>query len=503
MARTAAALGLVISTQTAKAAEKFVDNSKLLGLSIQGIGNVIAAFFLPGMAKSSDAMLKWVVDGNIVAKTAEVIVRAILFMGDNFLIFATLLGGIFAAPIISAIASMGLAFVSLGTSILVAAAASAVMAVRMLVATAGIALVGGAVLALTGYLDDFLKKVEELSSNKLPSAKDVFDGFNAVLGAVGLNTQSLTKDLKDLGKDGAASAKAVSDALKGLKFDPNSAADAKKFNDELLKLGLKARELKGDFDGLAPGFVQAAVQFKLIKDTGDGFVGTVDTLNPKMLQLNNALLNVAAGQLTKDSLTPWDEYTKKVDLVNRALQLNIETSGKAGISAAVAADQSNKAWSKAVTTLGTALADAAGNFATFFNQFAQGNKEMFIIGKAFSISQALINSYVAFTKALASLPPPFNYVAAAAVLAAGIAMVAKIIAEKPPGAAKGGSFMVPGGSMSVDTKLVPMALAPGERVERYASRSGRAHGERCAGRQSDSAKGLLHRRYRAGNGLEH
>lgn len=54
------------------------------------------------------------------------------------------------------------------------------------------------------------------------------------------------------------------------------------------------------------------------------------------------------------------------------------------------------------------------------------NKELAAIGKAAAITTASQDTYVAATKALSSSPPPFNYILAAAVVAAGLANVAKI-----------------------------------------------------------------------------
>ena len=55
-------------------------------------------------------------------------------------------------------------------------------------------------------------------------------------------------------------------------------------------------------------------------------------------------------------------------------------------------------------------------------------KELAIVGKAAAIAQATRDTYVAVNKALASAPPPFNFAFAAAVTAAGLANVDKIIA---------------------------------------------------------------------------
>lgn len=58
---------------------------------------------------------------------------------------------------------------------------------------------------------------------------------------------------------------------------------------------------------------------------------------------------------------------------------------------------------------------------------SSGNKTLSAIGKAASVSSAYISTYEAANKALASAPPPINYALAAAVVAAGISNVSKIM----------------------------------------------------------------------------
>jgi len=60
-----------------------------------------------------------------------------------------------------------------------------------------------------------------------------------------------------------------------------------------------------------------------------------------------------------------------------------------------------------------------------------------------SAAEAGINSALAFTKALTASPPPFNIIAAAGVLASGIAQQVKIQNTKIPSFETGGRFIVP------------------------------------------------------------
>lgn len=78
------------------------------------------------------------------------------------------------------------------------------------------------------------------------------------------------------------------------------------------------------------------------------------------------------------------------------------------------------------------VSQSFGSMGTTFMQLAQqqesGSRRMFKIGKALAISQAVMNSYQAYTAALAdqTMPTPMRYVAAGAALAAGLAQVAAI-----------------------------------------------------------------------------
>ena len=173
-------------------------------------------------------------------------------------------------------------------------------------------------------------------------------------------------------------------------------------------------------------------------------------------------VNLAAVQmkLSTDLQTPMEIYEKKLrDLIQ------IQGSDFP-LSARKMRLASAQAFQKMQEQMGTVLSTAAGQFSEFFMAFAAGNKAMFVAGKAFAIAQAIINSYLAFTRALTlPLPPPLPEIAAAAALASGLAAVAKIVAQKPPTGGQGRLIHGAGGTTGIDSKLVRMNLAPGERVD--------------------------------------
>jgi hypothetical protein len=79
--------------------------------------------------------------------------------------------------------------------------------------------------------------------------------------------------------------------------------------------------------------------------------------------------------------------------------------------------------------------------ADMFSALGQHNKKAFEAAKAFNIANAIMNTYMGATKALATYPPPFNCIAAAAVIGMGLAQVATIRNQQYSGRQLGGPVM--------------------------------------------------------------
>lgn len=104
------------------------------------------------------------------------------------------------------------------------------------------------------------------------------------------------------------------------------------------------------------------------------------------------------------------------------------------------------------------LQSTFGQIATLQNS---SSKEMFAIGKAAAIGTATIDGFAAVQKALASAPPPFNFVLAALVGGVAAANIAKIAQTKPPTAAFDGAYVDQGSGYKDDQ---PFMLSRGELV---------------------------------------
>ncbi len=87
--------------------------------------------------------------------------------------------------------------------------------------------------------------------------------------------------------------------------------------------------------------------------------------------------------------------------------------------------------------------DTFGHMSSFMKSLysltGSHNRRLFTLLKTFNIAQALMDTYTAFNRTLATLPYPFNLAAAAAVMAQGLARVQQIRATTPGGGAGGGA----------------------------------------------------------------
>jgi hypothetical protein len=331
----------------------------------------------------------------------------------------------------------------------------------------------------------FLKELHDNIDGVAKASKDLRDAWNLLANAkntegvaklgdvlrdVGITTTSEATKLKLAAENAALFATDFSDVNKALEdyirasalagkapvFDPNAAKNLEEFNKALARLRDQALDASGIFAGqLAPGFLAATANMKALQGqitlTGNGLV----TLGPQAAAFNDAMLKLQGTQLALALADPWAKFQAEIPAMTVALQAAGKNAEEVAALIERAAERAGVSWK-------TATADILANATTAFVGLAQKNQEFAGIAKGLSIAQATFSAYEAFNKALATYPPPFNFIGAGVALAAGLATVAKIQATQ---FAKGGSFMVPGGRNSLDSRMVPMALSAGERVD--------------------------------------
>lgn len=233
----------------------------------------------------------------------------------------------------------------------------------------------------------------------------------------------------------------------GAKATSELAGPLSEFQKAMQKMALDTDALVGKFGEIPPRLIDMAIQFKLIDESGN----TIKGKSADMDLLTDSLLKFNAAQLVNETQDPFAKLGLQIEGLNLLF------------------DQGKISVQTYFTAIAVGVADSLGKvnqslsfIQSGFGELAKSNKEFAIAAKAVGIAQALINTYVAATKALTAAPPPFNYALAAATVVAGLGFVAKASAQQ---FAAGGSFKVPGGVSGVDTTTIPLSLAAGEQVD--------------------------------------
>jgi hypothetical protein len=457
MTAEAQTFGQVMSTQAAKAAEGFNDNMKRLGSIVGGVAIQVTSIFLPALEKISAQMVEWAKDNEIVRRATEGLTRAIQFVIDNIRVLGTALAILVGAQLVSAIVSISTSFLGLARAIAAAGIAAVALNAAKTLTIAKVAAFGAIILWATGNLPAFVEGLEKIGAairNMLP--EDAGGAIVKTLGNLGLNVDALTKDFKSLTDTGKDTAQALSGLKPPPAFSTEALQQGKKFNEEIRKLQLSTRELRGDFDQFAPGFVRMAQSLGLVNEAGTNLGTTVGSLTAQQRALNAEMMKNEAAKAAQDALLPWEQHSKQIEKYNLLMQQGGLSAEKAGILIRRSAESSGVAWDIASSKI-------AGDLAAGLGEFAKQNKKFAVAAKAAAIAQATINTYTAATKALATFPPPLSYIAAAAAVVAGLGYVSKITSQEA--FATGGSFRVAGGLTGVDSQMVAFSATPGEIVD--------------------------------------
>src|SRR5262245_19519129 len=270
-------------------------------------------------------------------------------------------------------------------------------------------------------------------------------------------------NLKEITKQWGAASEAARNAASALfltifgeaktKTDEVAVATSK-FSDTIASFALRTAVLRGEFALLAPGFAEQAVQLKLTDAAAQGLSRTVVGLTPAQQQLNAVMLEFQGAKMANEALNAWERFQRQVQLTNVVIASGKLTAQETALLQRKAAEDSAKFYATAAESTVTGWNNA-------FKILGEENKKFAIAAKGTAIIMATINTYEGATKALATLGP-FGPIAAAGIIAFGLAQVAKIAGLQ---FAQGGSFRVGGGLTGVDSEMVAFRATPGEMVD--------------------------------------
>lgn len=124
-------------------------------------------------------------------------------------------------------------------------------------------------------------------------------------------------------------------------------------------------------------------------------------------------------KVIEDIRTPYEVFSDEMERLDYLVQRGALSWEQYERAAAKAAENAGLAWHQTADTIMGAIVAVA-------KSSGESNKTMSKVAQAAGIAQAIVNTHVGITKALASAAPPWNFALAAAVAAQGFASVAAI-----------------------------------------------------------------------------
>lgn len=231
----------------------------------------------------------------------------------------------------------------------------------------------------------------------------------AVLEQYRIETDAINKKYDD-----EAAKKAEDDKKKKEDDQKKLDEDAKKAAEEKLAAETSAREDKISLE---------EADFNLKRVTNQATFQDQRDLFEKTRGLERE--NLVANKASQDAITAYDKQTAAMRIQNKKDEEAIKIQ---------------------------AVSQALGAVASMVDENSAA-------GKAISVAQAIINTYQGATAALGAYPPPFNFIAAAAVTAAGLMNVKKILSTQVP-SISGGNVPNTTAGVSATAPTMPSLSAP-------------------------------------------
>lgn len=412
MTEEAEKLGIVISTQTAKAAERFEQNLIRLAAAKDAVFIKLSAQLLPALERLSQRFVESAKDGGSLDSVVESFGKQFVALVQAIDTAVTFLGGF--SNVWKALKD-----------------------------------------ALKSPFDTASwEKLRDAVANTAVAARDAYSAYTPMAMAV----QETATMLAEYTKIATAAGTATKDVNYQILFG-KTAFD--QFIDSTKK-STAALEADRQAVGALTGFRET---MRVVMQAEEVAIANRIVLDEqqraKLYEVaaaaGEAALKLQGTQLVFQNLEPLQAYQLQLELTRQAMEKVGATSDQIGRAQEKVAQQFGMAWQN----IGASIAGTAGALSQLTGTFAKENKAMGIASKAFGIGQAVINTAIAVTKAFATLPPPASYAAAALAAATGAAQIATISMQN---FATGGSFKV-GGAGGIDSQLVQFRASPGEMVD--------------------------------------
>lgn len=420
--------GLILDSKTGKAAEDFNDNITRLKAAWTGLVTQSMSQVLPSMVAITNAMVESVKNSGFLST-----------------------------------------------------ALTAVSTAMKALVTSGV-IVGAVFKSLAEYISTVSSAISLVLKGEFTAAFDKVKGGVAGIQETATATFGIIDNLWKGAQTGADSAAASTEKASTAQKDFNfSALGGKNAIDQFIASQSKSLEgMNAEIQtyGMLPGAMEAVklqLQAEAIARQNNTAITAAQQVQLDLLKQKTSdyALTLAGLNVAQSNLTPVQTYQLELQKIQALFDAGKLSADQYAQATENLAERASASWN-------TAGAQMAGGFAQLAGAFASSSKEMAVTAKAFGIIEATINTYTAFTKALAAAPPPFNYALAAGTLAAGMAKVAAIKQQSIGGFKNGLSMTVPGGVGGGDSKLFQAMVEPGEQIDITPNRGGNPRGREAA-----------------------
>lgn len=350
---------------------------------------------------------------------------------------------------------------ALGTSATIASGALAIVGGKATLIVTAIAALSFGVLKLVQNFDLVSGSIKKFIGETIVSLANAITGTNEKAGFLGkalaaIFPESLRTSMRKYGEELIATGqKQIDLANKSKQADQDRSNSAKKAEADII--GTYQRT--GDAFGL--------FQMRQLEAFDQAFV----TKQEKLLEQQGMELAARQG-FDQELLDQYKFFLGEQELAQQLSNIRkLEEDGKTKEALRARASLHNKvieeeekrsatnrmAWSK--KTGKEQVEFLGGIFGDISSLQSESSQELFAIGKAGAIAQAIVSGYLGIARAL-EVPPPFGQILAGIVAVASAANLAKLAAAQPPKRQGGG--LLPGVVSPTDTAV--FQGAPGELV---------------------------------------
>jgi hypothetical protein len=506
----------VISNEAAANSEKYLDAQARLKAALTGVGTELTSKLLPGMTQSINKIADFIASVDdwekilkivgytlagvtagltaflVITKGAQAIqTMATAFKALNAAIAANPIGAM--AVVITAVLIPALIYLFKNWDMVQTYIQQGIGRLEYAFKWFASQIKEKFILAVNSVKIGFLSLAEIIVTNVLGAVAKLLDVLGKIPG-VGEQFKRASDAVKGFSngfREATQEAKNASDAaIQAAKDEQDATEQALK--DKLTNIDIAAKARRDELEARKK---QGNEQMRLDAELGNAEIAEVQTVQEEKTKIvaeaveerKEAEIKSLKDRLNEIALTEKQAQNQQVEMVKQFLQqravletdnfeeriafleeqkqilLDLYTEGtNERVAIEMAADEAIKNAQKDLADYEQKLlTERLSAFSGFFNGLGklmevagEKNRGAAILMKALASAESAINSYLAFTNALSSMPYPYNIVAAAGVLATGLAAQIKIMSTPIPSAETGGRFIVPNSATGVDGGLL-------------------------------------------------